>query len=100
MEAIDTGRSIICYEKGIVATWDNADNNCDAQFRAQICTFNQWRAVVCRVGTANPGRSWTSNVTGSASYATVSGCTSDSVNTSFFNGQGLTGPCCIEYMKY
>ena len=100
MTRVDFARFTICYEKGIIANWDNAEANCDAQFRAQICTFNQWRTLICHGGVANPGRSWTADPAGSATFATVSGCTGDSMSTSFYTAQGTIGPCCLQYMKY
>lgn len=99
MQRIEFARSTICYEKGIVNSWDNADNNCDTQFRARICTLHQWRAVMCRAGLQSPGRSWTAEGSGT-SFTTISNCSSDSLTTNFYTSQGIIGPCCLEYMKY
>lgn len=100
MTQVDFARSTICWNAGVVATWDTADNFCDSNFQAHLCSLAQWRAVVCRAGVLNPGRSWLADVTGTSSYATVAGCTSDSVGTALFNQQAVTGPCCHEWMKY
>lgn len=100
MLRVDLPRSTICYERGIVANWDAADNNCDANFRATLCTLQEWREVVCRAGVANPGRSWLSAPVGAGTYATISACTSDGVSTAFFTTPSVTGPCCLSYPRY
>ncbi|MBP6631255.1 MAG: hypothetical protein KBG28_00695 [Kofleriaceae bacterium] len=100
MTQLDLPFSTICFHAGIVATWDNAENFCDANFRARFCSLGQWRTVVCRAGAPNPGRSWLDDVVGAGSYATVAGCTSDSVGVAPFNQAAIVGPCCLEFMKY
>ena len=100
MQRIEFARSTVCYEKGVIANWDNADTNCDNQFRARICSLQQWRAIVCRAGVQNPGRSWTSETSGAAAFTTIAGCTGDSLSSNFYTTQGIIGPCCLEYMKY
>jgi hypothetical protein len=79
MTRVDTARSTICFGTGITATWDNANAYCDANYRAPVCSLTQWRDVVCYSGLPNPGRSWTTSPTGAGTYATVAGCTSDSL---------------------
>ncbi|MEQ1518257.1 MAG: collagen-like protein [Usitatibacteraceae bacterium] len=99
MTRVDMPNSTICYERGIVASWDNADNYCFDSFRAGICSLQQWRDVVCRAGVVSSGRSWLSTPVGTGTYATVANCTSDGVSTAVFN-QSLTGACCLSYPKY
>jgi hypothetical protein len=100
MTRVDLPHSTICYERGIVSSWDNADTNCANNFGAGICNLQQWRDVICRAGVANPGRTWLSTPTGAGTYATVSGCTSDSLASSFYTSAAVTGTCCLSYPKY
>lgn len=99
MTRLDLLHSVICFHAGITATWDTADNFCDASFRAPVCSLTQWREAVCFAGQTNPGRSWTTSPTGTGTYATVQGCNSESVTTAVYTTQ-LQGPCCLQYMKY
>ncbi len=100
MLRIDGPLGVICWEQGIQSTWDNADNYCSQQYRAPICSLAQWRDVVCREGVANPGRSWTSTATGAGTYSTVASCTSDSLLSTAYTTATITGPCCLQWMRY
>lgn len=99
MTRVDLPASTLCYNAGPTANWDQADNYCDASFRAPICTLPQWRAIVCRAGLTNPGNSWTTTPTGTATYATIGGCSSESVSSAHYTSMRV-GPCCLEWMKY
>lgn len=99
MTKVDLVFSTVCYNSGVVASWDAADNFCDASYRARICTLQEWRDVVCRAGVANPGRSWTATPTGAATFATIAGCTGESISTAVYT-TSLNGPCCLSWSKY
>lgn len=99
MTKIDLVYSTVCYNSGTLANWDAADNFCDANYRARICTLQEWRDVVCRAGVANPGRSWTATPSGSSTFATIAGCTGDSISTAVYT-TSLNGPCCLSWPRY
>ena len=99
MTKVDLAHSTVCYNAGVNASWDVADNYCDLNFRASICTLQEWRDVVCRAGLANPGRSWTATPTGGATFATIAGCAGDSIATAAYTTL-LQGPCCLSWPKY
>jgi hypothetical protein len=99
MTRIDMPHSVLCYERGVVGNWEVGDNNCDAQFRARICTLQQWRAVVCRAGVSNPGNSWTDAHVGPATFGTISGCSGDQVDSALYVSQRVA-PCCLEWPRY
>ncbi len=100
MTRVERQYSTICYSAGTSGSFETADSFCATQFHASLCTLSQWRAVVCRVGIANPGRSWLPNSTGVGSFATVLNCSSDSVSTAVSSSNAFVGPCCLEWMKY
>ncbi len=89
----------LCYASSLARTWDQADQFCYDNYRANVCTFAQWRTAVCQAGLANPGNSWTSTPTAAAAFATVAGCTGDSVSTAQYTSQRAT-TCCLEWPQY
>jgi len=99
MTSLGMPHATLCYASGPVASWDAASNFCDAQFRARICSVQQWRDVVCGAGLPNPGLSWTDSITGSSSFGVVSGCTLDSI-TSRSGFQPSATACCLEWPRY
>ncbi len=99
MVTIDRVTSTLCYHAGSLGTWDQADAFCSAQFRADVCTLEQWRAAVCEAGLPNPGASWTPQIAGTATFATVSGCSGEQVSTAAYTLSRM-GPCCLEWMSY
>jgi hypothetical protein len=99
MTRVALDRSILCFAAASSNTWDTADQFCYQSYRSGICTLAQWRNAVCQAGLPNPGASWTSTPVGIATFATVSGCTGESVGSSAYNNQRI-GTCCLEWMKY
>lgn len=99
MIAVDRITSTLCYHAGSLGNWDQADAFCAAQFRADVCTLQQWRAAVCDAGLPNPGASWTAQIAGTATFATVSGCSGEQVATATYTLSRM-GPCCLEWMNY
>lgn len=99
MTTVEDVFSTLCYHAGITATWDTADDSCYSNFHASLCTLRQWRLAICRAGIASPGASWTHDVAGASTFARVSACTSDGVDTAVYTTM-LKGPCCLEWMKY
>jgi len=99
MTKIEQPSSTLCYHAGTTGTWDSASQFCSQSFAAPLCTLVQWRDAVCSAGVPNPGNSWTATPAGTASFATVAGCTGDGVGVSAYNVQ-RPGPCCLQWMKY
>jgi hypothetical protein len=101
MTKVEFATFTICYHTGIMGagTWDQASQFCYDSFRAPLCSVQQWRFLVCQNGTANPGSSWIGTSTGLATFATISGCTGESVGSAAYSTQ-RAGPCCLEWMKY
>jgi hypothetical protein len=99
MTRIDLQWITVCYAPGILASWDQADDFCDMNFRARICTLQEWRDVVCRAGIPNPGSSWTQSPTGAGIFATISACGGANVSTSASTSL-LHGPCCVSWPRY
>ena len=99
MSRIDLPRSTLCYASGPIANWDAASTYCSGQFRARICSFQQWRDAICRAGVNNPGASWTDAIAGAATMGVVSGCTGDSVSSNIYTSQRVT-TCCLEWPRY
>ncbi|MBL0121876.1 MAG: hypothetical protein IPP88_03820 [Betaproteobacteria bacterium] len=90
----------MCYASSPVPqNWDQADQFCFDNFRAGVCTLAQCRAAVCRAGIPTPGNSWTSTPVAAGTFATVSGCTGDTVSTAQYTSQRAT-TCCLEWPKY
>ena len=99
MTRVDLSHSTVCYATGPISNWDQASAYCSNQFRARICSVQQWHDVVCNAGLLSPGTSWTDAITGSGSFGVVSGCTGDSISSSIYTSQRAT-PCCLEWMHY
>lgn len=106
MTRIELPHSTLCYHEGnsTLSDWDTADGYCFDQFQTGMCTLNQWRAAICRAGAGDPGRSWLADVAGRAAdgtpaFATISGCTGESVGESSYP-TALRGPCCQEWPRY
>ncbi len=99
MTRIELPHSVVCYASGPSASWESASSYCFDQFRARLCSLQQWRDAVCRAGIANPGASWTDDVTGAASFGTVAACTSDGVSSSSASALRVT-VCCQEWARY
>lgn len=100
MTQINQALSTLCYASGPTATWEQASAYCNDTFRAHLCSLNQWRDAVCQQGLTNPGRSWTSDVSGAASFATVQGCTGDAVFSQVYTSAGVRATCCAEWPRF
>lgn len=99
MTRVDLPRSILCFDKGIQANHGQTRDYCAAFHGARLCSMAQWWDAVCQAGVANPGRSWTNDIAGSATFGTIAACTDESVATSIYTAT-FWGPCCLEYPRY
>lgn len=99
MTRIDTQFSTICYAAGPVGTWDQGAQYCWDNYRGHLCSPQQWRDTVCFSGTPNPGGSWTSDLSGTATAIALSACSSDGVATLTMTSS-RKAVCCLEWMHY
>lgn len=99
MTTIDLAYSTLCYARALSQNWDQANAYCSANFRSGLCSLRQWRAAVCESGITSPGRTWLDVPVTAATYATVQGCTGDSVSTANYS-LNLSATCCHEWPKY
>lgn len=101
MTPLDLPHSRLCFHSGVPnpANYDTADQFCFNNFRANVCTVNQWRTAVCRGGVTSPGSSWTSDVAGAGQMAVVATCAASDITSSLVSTQ-RAGPCCVEWMRY
>lgn len=99
MSRVELPFSILCHANAPTSTWTNSSDYCDAQFRARLCSLQQWRDLVCRAGVPSPGASWTDDITGTAAFGVVSGCTTDAISSSSAITQ-RAAICCLEWPRY
>jgi hypothetical protein len=99
MTRASLAHTIICYASGPVGSWDQASNFCSDSYGARICSLQQWRDLVCRVGVTNPGASWTDSITGSGTAGVVSGCSGENFASAQYTSQRVI-TCCAEWARY
>ena len=99
MTRLELTHTILCFDDGIQGTHDQTQQFCDAQYRARLCSLDQWYDAICIAGEPSPGRSWTNDITGAAAFGSVATCSGESVASSSYTLQ-LRGPCCLEYPRY
>lgn len=100
MTKADSQFSTLCFATGPTGTWEQSAAYCEATFHAPLCTLGQWRAAICSAGLVNPGRAWTSQPAGTATFATVAACTGDGVGTAIYTTATNRAACCLEWPKY
>lgn len=99
MTSIALAHSTLCYATGPISVWAQASAYCSDQFRARLCSVQQWRDAICAAGLTNPGASWTGDVSGTSSFGVVSGCSPEQVTSSAFSVQRVA-TCCLEWARY
>lgn len=99
MSRIDMPRTTLCYATGPIASWNQASAHCSDQFRARLCSVQQWRDAICSAGLPNPGASWTDAITGTAAVGVISGCSAENFSSTTYTSQRAT-TCCAEWPRY
>ncbi len=99
MKQIETGHSVLCYAAAKNQGYLENDAYCYETFRAPLCTYQQWRAAICRAAVAQVTPSWVNGVGGNQVFAGTRAC---SIEGPFVaNGAAkLDGHCCLEWMNY
>lgn len=99
MTRVDLVHTILCRASGPTGTWDQATNYCWDNYRAHLCSPQQWRDAVCLGGLPNPGASWTSAQTGTSTAGAIAACTTDGFASISTASQRIAN-CCLEWSRY
>lgn len=99
MTRIDLPHAILCRANGPVSAWDQAASHCWDNYRAHLCSPQQWRDAVCFAGQTSPGASWTNAQTGTTTAGAIAACTTDGFASIATSSQRVAA-CCAEWPRY